>query len=61
LQQGSQKPDLIYLTGGMARAALTRECVSAVFPDVPLADSNHFLSVTEGLTLRAARIFEQAR
>lgn len=57
LTQGNTTPDLVYLTGGMARASLTRACVSSVLPGLPLVDSDHFLSVTEGLTLRAGRLF----
>ncbi len=57
LAQGSAQPDLVYLTGGMARSPLTRACVQAVLPEVPLVDSDHFLSVTEGLTIWSQRLF----
>jgi hypothetical chaperone protein len=57
LRQGNVEPDLVYLTGGMAQATLTRDCVRDVLRDIPIADSDHFLSVTEGLTLWAARLF----
>ncbi len=57
LAQGDRYPDLIYLTGGMARAHLTRACVVEVLPNLPLVDSDHFLSVTEGLTIRAGKLF----
>jgi hypothetical chaperone protein len=57
LAQGSTQPDLVYLTGGMARSPLARACVQAVLPQVPLVDSDHFLSVTEGLTIWSKRLF----
>jgi len=57
LTQGGAQPDLVYLTGGMARLPLTRACVQAMLPRVPLIDSDHFLSVTEGLTIWSRRLF----
>ncbi len=57
LTQGSTQPDLVYLTGGMARSPLARASVQAVLPHVPLVDSDHFLSVTEGLTIWSKRLF----
>jgi hypothetical chaperone protein len=57
LTQGSTRPDLVYLTGGMARAPLTRACIEGALPGVPLVDSNHFLSVTEGLAIWSQRLF----
>ena len=50
-------PDVIYLTGGMARAAIVREYLQREFPDAHFVDSDHFASVTEGLTIWAARLF----
>ena len=55
--QAGIKPDVVYLTGGMARAVIVRERLRQVLGDVPHVDSDHFASVTEGLTLHAQRIF----
>lgn len=54
---GNARPDAVYLTGGMARSAMARHAVASVLPDVELIDSDHFASVTEGLTLRAQQVF----
>src|SRR4030095_17190030 len=51
------KPDVIYLTGGMARATIVRNYLTRAFPDAHFVDSDHFASVTEGLTLWAQRLF----
>ena len=61
IRQGSSPPELVYLTGGMARSPLTRACIRAALPHVPLVDSNHFLSVTEGLAIWSQRLFGGAR
>jgi hypothetical chaperone protein len=51
------QPDVIYLTGGMARAAIVRSYLKSEFPQARFVDSDHFASVTEGLTLWAQRVF----
>lgn len=48
---------VIYLTGGMARATIIRRYLESEFPDARFVDSDHFASVTEGLTLWAQRLF----
>ena len=52
-----RQPDVIYLTGGMARATIVRRYLESQFPDARFVDSDHFASVTEGLTLWAQRLF----
>ena len=56
-KQGGSAPDAIYLTGGMARSQVVRDHLEQVCGDVPLIDSDHFTSVTQGLALWAARVF----
>lgn len=51
------RPDVIYLTGGMARATIVRNYLTGAFPGAHFVDSDHFASVTEGLTLWAQRLF----
>lgn len=50
-------PERVYLTGGMAKSRVVREFLVATYPSVSFIDSDHFLSVTEGLTLWAQRLF----
>lgn len=57
IRQAGTRPDVVYLTGGMARCAVVREYLNALLPDIALIDSDHFASVTEGLTLWAKRVF----
>ena len=52
-----RQPDVIYLTGGMARATIVRNYLDREFPRAKFVDSDHFASVTEGLTLWAQRLF----
>ncbi len=54
---GNARPDAVYLTGGMARSGMVRRAIAEVLPDVEVIDSDHFASVTEGLTLRARQLF----
>ncbi len=55
--QGGVVPDAIYLTGGMARSAVVRDHLERICGNVPLVDSDHFTSVTQGLALWAARVW----
>jgi len=52
-----RQPDVIYLTGGMARAPIVRSYLDREYPRAKFVDSDHFASVTEGLTLWAQRLF----
>ncbi len=58
MRQADVTPDVIYLTGGMARATVVREHLAEVVGSVPQIDSDHFASVTEGLTLWSQRVFD---
>jgi hypothetical chaperone protein len=57
VDQAGRRPDLVYLTGGMAKATIVREYLWKILGDVEVVDSDHFSSVTEGLTLWARRLF----
>jgi len=52
-----RQPDVIYLTGGMAHAPIVRSYLDREYPLAKFVDSDHFASVTEGLTLWAQRLF----
>jgi hypothetical chaperone protein len=56
-----REPDVIYLTGGMARATIVRNFLERKFPGARFVDSDHFASVTQGLTLWAQRLFAGKR
>ncbi|MEM7219347.1 MAG: molecular chaperone [Pseudomonadota bacterium] len=51
------QPETVYLTGGMAKSRIVRDFLAARYPDFRLLDSDHFMSVTEGLTRWARRVF----
>ena len=55
--QAGRSPDVVYLTGGMARSAVVRDYLDAAFGHLTFADSDHFASVTQGLTVWANRVF----
>ena len=57
LRLDNARPDAVYLTGGMARSTFVRAAIAELLPDVEVIDSDHFASVTEGLTLRARQLF----
>ena len=57
LRLGGTRPDAVYLTGGMARSVLVRRALAEALPGIEIIDSDHFASVTEGLTLWAKRLF----
>ncbi|MEE9253502.1 MAG: molecular chaperone [Pseudomonadales bacterium] len=57
LAQGARAPDLVYLTGGMAKSPVVRAFLDRRFPVAEYVDSDHFGSITEGLTIWASRVF----
>lgn len=57
LAQGETAPDLVYLTGGMAKSPVVRGFLDRRFPVADYVDSDHFGSITEGLTIWASRVF----
>jgi len=59
LRQAGTSPDVVYLTGGMAGSAVVRTHLDRILDGTPRVDSDHFASVTEGLTLWAGRCFGQ--
>lgn len=57
LTQSGHTPDVVYLTGGMARSPVVRAHLDRLLKNVPKLDSDHFASVTEGLSIWAERIY----
>lgn len=55
--QASEKPDVIYMTGGSARSPMLRAIVEQELPGVPMVAGNYFGSVTAGLARYARQLF----
>lgn len=58
LIQASEKPDVIYMTGGSARSPILRTIVEQELPGVPVVSGNYFGSVTAGLARYAQQVFQ---
>jgi hypothetical chaperone protein len=57
INQAGCQPDLVYITGGAAKAQVVREAIDRRLEGVEIIDGDHFGSVTKGLTVRAQRLF----
>jgi len=57
LTQAATTPELVYLTGGSARAAVLQDAVRRLLPGVPVVMGDAFGSVVAGLAMRAERAF----
>jgi hypothetical chaperone protein len=57
LAQAGARPEVIYLTGGSARAAALQEAVGQLLPGVPMVMGDAYGSVVAGLAMRAERAF----
>lgn len=57
LTEASDKPDVIYMTGGSARSPILKAIVEEEVPGVPIVSGNYFGSVTAGLARNAQKIF----
>ena len=58
MKQAGTRPDVVYLTGGMAGSTVVRDYLVRVMPDVTFVDSDHFGSVTQGLAIWSERLFK---
>ncbi|WP_374258042.1 molecular chaperone [Yokenella regensburgei] len=57
LDNGKERPDVIYLTGGSARSPLIRKALSEQVPGIEIAGGDDFGSVTAGLARWAQVVF----
>lgn len=57
LTQAATTPEVVYLTGGSARAAVLQDAVRRLLPGVPVVMGDAFGSVVAGLAMRAERAF----
>lgn len=57
LDNGKERPDVIYLTGGSARSPLIRKALSEQLPGIEIAGGDDFGSVTAGLARWAQVVF----
>ena len=57
LENSSEKPDVIYLTGGSARSPLIKKALAEQLPGIPIAGGDDFGSVTSGLARWAQVVF----
>ena len=57
LENSSEKPDVIYLTGGSARSPLIKKALAKQLPGIPIAGGDDFGSVTAGLARWAQVVF----
>ena len=57
LENGKEKPDVIYLTGGSARSPLIKKALAEQLPGIPIAGGDDFGSVTAGLARWAQVMF----
>jgi len=57
LENSSEKPDVIYLTGGSARSPLIKKALAEQLPGIPIAGGDDFGSVTAGLARWAQVVF----
>ena len=55
--QAGREPQRVYLTGGMSKAQIVRDFLQATYAGVEFIDSDHFVSVTEGLTVWARGLY----
>lgn len=57
LAQAGARPEVVYLTGGSARATVLQDAVRRLLPGVPMVMGDAYGSVVAGLAMRAERAF----
>jgi hypothetical chaperone protein len=57
INQAGCQPDLVYITGGTAKAQVIREAIEQKLEGINIVDGDHFGSVAKGLTVWAQRLF----
>lgn len=59
LEQSSQPPDILFITGGMSLSPIViEEITEKLLPNLPLKEGDAFNSVCEGLAIRAANLID---
>lgn len=61
VDQAGVRPDIVYMTGGSARAPLVQTVIRQLFPGTPLVMGDAYGSVVAGLAIQAERLFGRAR
>lgn len=56
LAKSSQKPDILFLTGGMSLSPVVQKDIKAMLPDIPIVTADAFKSISEGLSIQANKL-----
>lgn len=56
LDNSSEGPEILFITGGMSLSPIVQQEIKAMFPDVPVVTADAFKSISEGLSIQASRL-----
>jgi hypothetical chaperone protein len=56
LQTSKEKPEMLFITGGMSLSPIVQQELQDMLPDLPLMEGDAFNSVCEGLAIQAAKL-----
>lgn len=56
LNKSSEKPEILFITGGMSLSPVVQAEIKAMFPNLPVVEADAFKSISEGLSIQATRL-----
>lgn len=56
LQQSSEQPEILFITGGMSLSPIVQQEIKAMLPDLPIVTADAFKSISEGLSIQAQKL-----
>jgi len=56
LNNSSEKPDILFLTGGMSLSPVVQKDIKEMLPDMPMVTADAFKSISEGLSIQANKL-----
>jgi hypothetical chaperone protein len=56
LEKSSEKPDILFLTGGMSLSPVVQKDINEMLPDIPIVTADAFKSISEGLSIQANKL-----
>lgn len=56
LEKSAESPEILFITGGMSLSPIVQAEIKAMLPDLPVVTADAFKSISEGLSIQAAKL-----
>jgi len=56
LEKSAERPEILFITGGMSLSPIVQQEIKAMLPDLPVVTADAFKSISEGLSIQANKL-----